>query len=183
MFYNYFMSNLDKLKYFEKTTKETSANNDIISKIYKVTIYSGFCDFQAIQLARVLEQIIIKNQIHKKLPFDLPHEDSFFYDKKISTRKIFIVIEKQILPNIENHDDKKIIKEYLNFGHSFLDKRNVVIHDIGNPKKDLDKVLYSIDKALELYEEMTQAHSKLMEYLAPYTLSEKELLIIKNRTS
>ncbi len=173
---------IKKLNFFDVISINASKSKDLISKIGAVTIFSGFIDFQAVQAARLLEQIILKNQLSQdKTPTFNPHEDSFFYDKKVNTRNILKVIKTHLpLSSINLSKEKideinNITKEFLKEVHEFLDKRNVLIHHIGNPKKDAQDFEKTTDELINKYHECRNSNRKFTEILAPFRFSQKEV--------
>ena len=133
---------IEKLGYLTKEANIASRSNSLISKLGSFTIYAGLIDFYAIQAARLIEQIILKSQLHEnKKPTFKPHEDSFFYDEQVNTRRIIKVI-KGYLPlkpsgETKLEDAQKVnacAKLLLDSFDKFLGYRNTLIHHIGNPK-------------------------------------------------
>lgn len=183
---------LDKLNKFDKLAAGSIQSPDVIKKLGAFTIYAGMADFMAIQSARLLEQVILKAQLVKReKPTFHPHEDTYFYDARVSTRRILKEIQKflpfQIHPSstpVSRDEVEKInkaAKEYINKAYSFLDYRNPLLHQIGNPKKSSEEIERLIHKGLVAYQEMVVAHRIFFELIHPYRFGEKEISHFYNK--
>ncbi len=172
------MSQFEKLEYLNSLISEFSSSNEFVNKLALITIEAGFADYYAIQLARALEQCIIKYQIHVGKKFQAPHGDDFFYDEKISTRKVLNIIQKEILNQLVDENIVNRISKYLKCAHKFLDERNIVLHNTGDPKYSKEDIILSVEKYNKLFTEMIKEHSLAMEQLAPYTLTEDQRKLV-----
>lgn len=168
------MSQFEKMEYLNSLIQEFSNSNNFVNKLALVTIEAGFADFYAIQLARALEQCIIKFQIQNKKDFQVPHEDTFFYDEKILTRKILNTIEKEILNQLIDQNIIEGLSKYLKNAHAFLNERNVVLHNTGDPKFSKENIISLVENYNQLFSKMIKNHSHIMEQLSPYTLTESQ---------
>ena len=54
---------MKKLKHVMRMAEEAAASDDIVRRIGAVTLYAGLVDFLTIQLARLMEQVILKSQL------------------------------------------------------------------------------------------------------------------------
>lgn len=177
---------LDKLNKFDKLAVESIGSEDIIKQLGAFTIYAGMADFFAIQSARLLEQVVLKTQLaERKTPTFYPHEDIYFYNAHVSTRKILREIQKFLpfqahsISNPMNTERVEKIneaaKKYIDKAFRFLNYRNLLIHHIGNPKKSSEEIEELIHKGLEAYQEMVAAHRVFFELAYPYRFSQKEI--------
>ena len=54
---------LQKLNEVARMAKEAAASDDIVRRVGAVTLCAGLVDFYTIQLARIVEQVILKSQL------------------------------------------------------------------------------------------------------------------------
>lgn len=174
-----------KLTEVERMAKEAAASDDIVRKVGAVTLYAGLVDFFTIQLTRLIEQVILKSQLAAaEKPKCIPSTDSYFYDKRIDTRKIVNDLKKNILPFRTGSADSAVDAQQANIlaktliekTEKFLNYRNEIIHHIGNPKMTFLKLNTLCDKAILAYEDFLRAHTAFFEVIRPYRFGEKELL-------
>jgi hypothetical protein len=174
---------IDKLAQADKLVLEAASSPDIVKRLGAVVLLAGMVDFAAIQAARLIEQIVLKGQLSEgKEPTFRPSEDSFFYSSKVSTRRIFKVIHK-VLPfrgKSEPHakDAEKINKlgsAMLQAGHAFLDCRDPLLHQIGNPARTFDEVMALVDTTIGCYHKFIAVHREFFEVAAPYRFGPAEL--------
>ena len=173
---------IEKLGYLTKEANKASLSEDLISKLGAFTIYAGLIDFYAIQAARLVEQIILKGQLHEnKKPTFEPHEDSFFYDTQVNTRDIIKII-RGYLPfkpsaetKIENaQKGNACAKLFLDSLDKFLGYRNTLIHHLGNPKKDIDDIKDLCNKVINQFKKCMVNHKEFMDVFVPFSFSHKE---------
>jgi hypothetical protein len=157
---------------------EGTLDSEILGRLGSMIIYSGLVELYAIQAARLLEQIILKSQLHERGQTTFkPHEDVWFYDNQISTRRIL----KEIKKFIPFEDSKtgqrydKEVKEFIKASNEFLDYRNSLIHRMASPRTKIEDIRHCCDKIEQLYQEVTQYHRIMSENLGPYRFSEKEI--------
>ena len=174
-----------KLAEVERMAKEAAASDDIVRRVGAVTLYAGLVDFFTIQLARLIEQVMLKSQLGAaEKPKFIPSTDSYFYDKRIDTRKIVKELRKNILPFRAGSVDSAVDAQQANIlaetliekTEKFLNYRNEIIHHIGNPKMTFLKLNTLCDKVILAYEDFLRAHTVFFEVIGPYRFSEKELL-------
>lgn len=187
-FKNMSLKILTTKKQIAKLSKlQTIANNavksdDFVQKLGGIAIFAGIVDFCAIQSARLIEQVILKARLDSgKNPSFEPHEDSYFYDKRISTRDIIKEIEN-MLPFKVHHNsignEKKIndvAAKYLKSTKDFLNYRNALLHHIGSPKMSESKIESLIQKSIDTFNDVIIAHREFFETWQPYSFGEKEL--------
>lgn len=153
-------------------------DTELLNKLGATLIYEGFVEFYAVQAARLLEQILLKTQLHEKkqLTFN-PHDDTWFYDKQISTRRILKEI-KRFLPFEDINTGQKFDTEVRNFlkaANEFLNYRNSLIHRLASPRTDLDNIKHCCDKLIQIYQQVVETQKIMFEALQPYRFSEKEI--------
>lgn len=174
-----------KLEQIMHITNEAAASDDLVRRIGAVTLYAGIVDFLTIQLARLIEQVVIKSQLAAgEPPKFTPTTNSHFYDKRIDTRKIVNDIKKNILPFRAACTDSALDAEQANIlfntlikkTNEFLDYRIGIIHHVGNPSVTFQKWNEVCDKAIHAYNEFLPAHKAFFEAVQSYRFSEKELL-------
>jgi len=168
---------IQKLAFLEQLAKERY-DSELLAKLGSVVIYNGLVEFWAVQAARLLEQILLKSQLHegKHLAFT-PHEDAWFYDNQISTRRILKEI-KRFLPLRDIKSGQKYDEEVSNFlkaASKFLDYRNSLIHRLASPRTDLEGIKHCCDKLIEIYQQVVQMQRIMFETLGPYRFSEKDV--------
>jgi len=88
---------IEKLESLIKKAKLREKSPNIVDKMGVVTIYSSAIDFALIQSARLLEQIVLKKELSVGIPTFEPHEDDWFFDQQIRSRKIITEIKKSFL--------------------------------------------------------------------------------------
>ena len=67
---------MKKMNRVSKLGSEGSASKNIVMKLGGIALYAGIADYLAIQSARLLEQILLKEQLSEgKKPSFLPHDD------------------------------------------------------------------------------------------------------------
>jgi len=173
-----------KLQEATRLALDAAQSQDIVRRIGSFLLFSGMVDFLSIQAARLMEQIILKGQLSEGLkPGFNPHEDSFFYDKAISTRKILKELRRlvrtlsAVTPNQESEAEhiKKLCEVMVEKGLEFLNYRNPIVHHLGNPKKKFEEIVGITDKALKSYEGFREAHKAFFEAAQPYRFGKKEL--------
>ncbi len=174
---------MNKIQTIMELAKKAAESSDFIQKVAAITLYAGLIDFDTIQAARLVEQIMLKRQLaQNRKPAFSPHEDSYFYDEQIDTRAIFGRI-KDLLPfksiGQENEKDadkaNELTEELLKKTHKFLNYRNTLVHNTGNPKKTFESIIEICDKAIEAYQNFLPAHKEFFETLQPFRFGEKEL--------
>jgi hypothetical protein len=157
---------------------EGKKDPDLLMKLGSIVIYEGIVEFTAIQAARLIEQIILKAQLRKKeQPAFTPHDDAWFYDEQISTRRILREIKK-LLPfeDIDkgiNYDQE--VKDFLKAGNDFLNYRNSIIHRLGSPRTKLEDFIGCCDHLIDIYKQVITTNKTMFESLVPYRFSQKEL--------
>ena len=168
---------IQKLTFLEQLAKGKH-DPELLAKLGSVVIYNGLLEIWAVQAARLLEQILLKSQLHEgKKPTFTPHEDAWFYDNQISTRRILKEI-KRFLPFKDTKSGQKYdeeVKNFLKIANEFLDYRNSLIHRLASPRTDLEDIKYCCDKLIETYQQVTQSQRIMFETLRPYRFSEKEI--------
>ena len=88
---------IKKLNILTSLAKEKETSKNIVDRLGVVMIYSSMVDFYLIQAARFAEQIILKTQLLDGAVTFQPHEDSWFFDRQIRSRRIISEIKK-LLP-------------------------------------------------------------------------------------
>ncbi len=168
---------IEKLSFLMQLA-EGSHDSDLLTKLGAIVIYHGLVECFAIQAARLVEQIILKKQLYeKRQPTFVPHEDTWFYDKQITTRRILKEIRK-FLPFEDISTGQKYDKEvrdFLKTANEFLNYRNSLIHRLASPKTDLEGIRHCCDKATQTYQKVIQTQKIMFETLAPYRFSQKEI--------
>jgi len=176
---------IEKLNFVERVANEAATSDDIVRKIGAVTFYAGLADFYTIQIARLIEQVILKAQLEAgEGPKFTPRSDSYFYDNRVDTRSILNVIKKQILPFevgspgsvLDAQRANDLASTFIAKTEKFLNYRNAIIHHLGSPKMSLGKLNTLCDKAIQAYKDFQRAHTALCEAVQPYRFGEKELL-------
>jgi hypothetical protein len=172
-----------KLDEATRLADDASRSEDIVRRLGSFVLHAGIADFLAIQAARLVEQIVLKAQLAEGLaPSFQPHEDSYFYAKGISTRRILKGIRK-LLPFTAGQPSAParaqeitaLAQAMVKMGLAFLDCRNPVVHQIGSPTRGLEELIALCDQANARYQEFLDAHRAFMEAAGPYRFSEKEL--------
>ncbi len=173
---------IKKLKMLTRLAKEKENSKNLIEKIGIVTVYSSMVDFTLVQAARLVEQIQLKEQLTSEKVNYQPHEDSWFYDHQIRSRRILGEIKKLLPFKDTTPDDGKKVKgvndsakNFIEISNKFLTSRNVIIHHILNPKKDLETVERDLDETITLFHEFMEIQTTFFNVLQPYRFSEKEI--------
>ena len=181
------LSTDEQSKKFEQImhiANEAAASDDLVRRIGAVTLYAGIVDFLTIQLACLIEQVMLKSQLAAdEKPKFTPSTDSYFYDKRIDTRKIVNDIKKNILPFRAASTDSAVDAEQANIlaktlikkTNKFLDYRIAIIHHVGSPSMTFQQWNKVCDKAIRAYEDFLFAHKAFFEVVQSYRFSEKEL--------
>lgn len=172
---------MQKLNQVQRLADGASSSPEVVGRLGAFVLYSGMVDFMAIQAARLLEQVILKERLATGKATFQPHEDTYFYDSQVSTRGILGEF-KRFLPfessNPSSAAEAKHITEsaerMLRFGHRFLNDRNLIVHHIGNPEKTFDDIIALCDKANKTFREFQEAHTTFFKAAAPYRFSESE---------
>jgi hypothetical protein len=175
---------IEKLNKIVKLASEATASEDFVRKLGGITLYAGMADFLAIQSARLLEQVILKAQLAEGgEPSFKPHEDTYFYDEQVRTRRIVKEIEKFLPFRIPNSNDlsgdvekiNNLAKAYIKSTEKFLNYRNAIVHHIGSPQKTCDDIVKLVDKAKVAYQDMEAAHRLFFESIQPYRFGPNEI--------
>ena len=168
---------IQKLNVLEKLVKNERGTG-LLAKLGSIIIYNGLVEFYAVQAARLVEQIILKSQLHeKRQPTFKPHDDTWFYDNQISTRRILKEI-KRFLPFEDSTIGRKFDEEVRNFlktANEFLNYRNSLIHRLASPRTDLVDIGHCCDRLIQIYHQVVQTHRIMSESLYPYRFSDKEI--------
>jgi len=168
---------IQKLNFLEQLVK---GNHDpeLLTKLGSVIIYNGLVEFYAVQAARLIEQIILKTQLYeKRQPTFVPHDDTWFYDNQISTRRILKEI-KRFLPLEDIKTGQKFDDKVINFlkeANEFLNYRNSLIHRLASPRTDLENIKHCCDELIKIYQQVIQTQRIMSEALGPYRFSEEEI--------
>ncbi len=173
---------IEKLNFLEQLAKGVQ-DSELLTKLGSVIIYNGLIEFYAVQAARLIEQIILKKQLREKRQSAfIPHEDTWFYDKQITTRRILKEIKKFLpfedITTGQKYD--KEVRDFLKAANEFLDYRNSLIHRLGSPRTNLVGVRHCCDKTIQIYQRVIETQRIMFEALAPYRFSEKEIKIFYN---
>ncbi len=173
---------IEKLNKYDRLAKEALKSKNIVGRIGAFTVYAGMIDFMAIQSARLLEQIILKGRLVSNEKLFKPHEDSWFYDERVSTRRILKEIKKFLPFESEDKAQKGIaqnitdaVLDYIKKSGKFLGCRNTLIHHIGNPKISEDKIKELLERGLSMFKEAEKAQSKFFKLAQPFRFSKKEV--------
>ncbi len=168
---------IQKISILEKLAKGREESG-LLAQLGSVLIYSGLVEFWAVQAARLHEQIILKSQLYeKKHPTFAPHDDTWFYDNQVSTRRILKEIKK-FLPLKNTKAGQEFgykVQNFLETANKFLDYRNALIHRMASPKTELEAIGTYCDKAVQLYQKVVKSHRIMCEALAPYRFSDREI--------
>ena len=173
---------IKKLAILIALAKEKETSKNIIDRLGVVTVYSNMVDFFLIQTARLAEQIILKKQSLDGTVSFKPHEDSWFFDQQVPSRRIISVIKKILPLKAVKPQDETVAKEitesvtdFLSIAGKYLTSRNLIFHHLTNPKKTLKDIQVEIQKTITNFHKFTKAHTKLFELARPYRFSEKEI--------
>ena len=174
---------IDKLSGLQRQAKNGLESDDLIKQLGGLTVYACLTDFYTIQASRLLEQILLKNELHQggKPSFE-PHDDSFFYDKRIDTRRIVKEITRFLPFGYPDKEPDKLLRqinqvaaEYMKRTKVFLNYRNEVVHRLCHPKITSAEIPLLIRKTEQSFLDMMEKHKEFFELLAPYRFGEKEL--------
>jgi len=173
---------LKKLATLTNLANEKETSKNIIDRLGVVTVYSNMVDFYLIQTARLVEQIILKKQVLDKTVRSQPHENSWFFDQQVPSRRIISRIKKILPFKAVKPQDETIAKEttesvtdFLSIADKYLTSRNLIFHHLTNPKKTLKDIETEIEKTITNFHKFIKAHTKLFELAQPYRFSEKEI--------
>ena len=173
---------IKKLNILTALAKEKETSKNIIDRLGVVVIYSSMVEFDLVQAARLIEQIILKKQFLDGTVGFQPHEDSWFFDQQVRSRKIISEIKKilpfkAVKPQDENVAKKitELIKDFLSVAGKYLTSRNLIFHHLTNPKKNLKDIEMEIEKTVTNFHKVTEARIKFFELAQPYRFSEKEI--------
>ncbi len=173
--------NLDSVNQFTKEAQVAVNSTSFLEKLGGLTIFAGVVDFLAIQAARATEQAIMKDDLLNKRPSQLtdpgaPHEDKWFYDHKISTRRIIKQIEAYAsrLDAVKHPELIKHIRDMVEHGDEFLNNRITAIHYVGNPRISREKMEEAVNDAVTAYIEFDKSFTLFREGIHPFTFSIEE---------
>jgi hypothetical protein len=174
---------ITKLNYLSEVADTAAATDDLIKRLGALTIYAGQVDFVAIQAARLIEQMVLKAVLARgEVPSFQPHDDSYFFDNRISTRVILKRIEEKLpFRSDDPQGDEaasrvnELASKFLEAAHIFLNYRNAIIHHVGSPKTTLEDVDGLCDKAILAFRQVWAAHTEFFQAAAPYGFGPKEL--------
>ena len=169
---------IQKLNFLEKLVKDEK-DTGLLANLGSVLIYCGLVEFWAIQAARLVEQTILKAKLYEKRQLTFtPHEDCWFYDRRISTSRILKGLKK-LLPSFKDartgQKYDKEVKNFLTAANEFLSYRNALVHRLASPKINLEDIGRYCDKATQIYQRVVATHRAMCEALAPFRFSEKEI--------
>jgi hypothetical protein len=171
---------LVKLNSASNLAKQALKSTDVVTRLGALALHAGIVDGLVIQAARLFEQIILKGQLAEgKQPQFQPSSDSHFYDSKKATGFLLKGMRKLLPFGSTNIKDdvasiNHLANDMIDRGFNFLQSRNIVMHQIANPKRKLEDMLTLCDKANNEYEAFVQAHTKFAEKASPYSFSKKE---------
>ncbi|MBI2485179.1 hypothetical protein HYW18_03475 [Candidatus Uhrbacteria bacterium] len=174
---------LSKLSDLQKQAKAGLESSDVIRQLGGLTVYACLTDFYTIQAARLIEQILLKNQVRNgAAPTFEPHEDSYFYDNRIDTRKIVKGIEQLLplsYPDKEADDDlegiNKVAREYMKRTKNFLNHRNEIVHRLCSPKTMPENIPELIRKTEQTFLDMMTSHAGFFKLAGPFRFGPKEM--------
>ena len=174
---------IDKLQQAMRLAKEAAASGETASRLGSLVLCAGVVDFLAIQAARLVEQIVLKGQLAQgHEPAFMPNDDSFFYQRKVPTARILKGIRK-LLPFADVSGAKggeparitRLAETMIGRGLAFLDHRDPLLHQIGNPSRTFDDVLGMVDPAIAAYHAFREAHKAFFEAAGPYRFGPEEM--------
>lgn len=171
--------NLELINYYTNLADKAILSDDFVKKMGGLTIYAGIMDFLAIQVARSIEQVILKEASfnNKPNPFEdptVPHEDRWFYENKVSTRRILKETAK-FAKQITSHNE--IVKHTMDMceaGEDFLNHRITAIHFIGNPRITKEKMEEAVKEAINSYYDFKNFLTLFKGKIFPFTFSLEE---------
>ncbi|MBU1046231.1 hypothetical protein KKH36_00420 [Patescibacteria group bacterium] len=172
------MNQISKLNKLTQIAKTAIESENLAKQIGGLTIRAGLLEFSCIQVFRVLEQIWVKEALETKQEFKKPKEDQFFYEEKIDTRKILKNIKKMIplrklkgdLDEDELEEINQYLKDFVSSCHKFLNKRNLIIHHIGNPSISIDEIKITLKEVNDFFDDAIKAQ-EVMPKLSKFTLT------------
>ena len=174
---------IDKLQQAMRLAEQAAASGETASRLGALVLYAGIIDFLAIQAARLVEQIVIKGQLAQgQQPAFMPNDNSFFYKRKMSTARILKDMRK-LLPFADASGEKrgeparvtKFAETMIGRGLAFLDHRDPLLHQIGNPSRTFDDVLGMVAPAIAAYHAFREAHKTFFEATGPYRFGPEEM--------
>ncbi len=172
-----------KLETAMRLAEAAATSKDLATRLGALVLYAGIVDFFAIQAARLIEQIMLKGQLADGIaPKFLPHDDTYFYGRRISTGRILKGINK-LLPFHATDENRRaeadrttqLAKEMVARGLEFLESRNPLLHQIGSSSRSFDDVVFLVDQAIPRYHAFREAHTKFFESAGPYAFGPSEL--------
>ena len=170
---------IKKLNHFTKKAKDNENSDNNLIKL-GIVVYAASVDFTLIQAARLAEQIILKCQLVEGKVRSKPHEDNWFFDKQIRSRRITSEIKK-LLPFKAQNDQQKEnlinekIKNFLSSSNQFLTQRNKVFHHLLSSKGSIEEIEEYINNTIKKYKEFEKTQKEFFDILQPYRFSEKEI--------
>lgn len=174
---------IDKLQQATRLAEQAAASGETASRLGALVLYAGIVDFLVIQAARLVEQIALKGQLAQgQEPAFMPNDDAFFYKRKMSTARILKDIRK-LLPyrgaSAERGGEParitKLAETMIRRGLAFLDHRDPLLHQIGNPSRTFDDVLAMVAPAIVAYHAFREAHKAFFEAAGPYRFGPEEM--------
>ncbi len=173
---------IQKISKLQKLANEAVKSKEIIERLGGITVYAGIADYLAVQSARLLEQIILKSELsqHKQPSFQ-PKDDSYFYDKRVSTRSIVKEIRRFLPVSVCDgslHDIQRVnevVEIYLCATEDFLDYRNALLHHMCSPKTTEISISDLIEKTITSFVKMRQSHQNFFETWGPYRFGLNEM--------
>ncbi|MDH3779351.1 MAG: hypothetical protein OES15_00700 [Nitrosopumilus sp.] len=169
-----------KLDCFTKQAKKKENSENILVKLGVIAVYAASADFMLIQAARLAEQIILKSQLAEGKVNSKPHDDTWFFDNQIRSRRITSEIKK-LLPFKTNTDEKKdrqinnIVKEFLSSSNDFLTSRNKILHHLLSPKGSIDEIGAYIEKTIKKFNGFRKINEEFVKILHHYRFGEKKI--------
>ena len=171
-----------------KLSDQAANSEDLASRLGSLVLNAGMLDLMVIQTARVIEQTLLKSQmLTTGEPQFSPGEDSWFYRKKIPTRKMLKMLRKHLPFPSEGCSELDRIQlaneagsKMIDLGLSFLADRDLVVHRIGHPDCTLDELFKKCDAANQVYLKFREENGKFMEALNPFILSKEQFEQVKS---
>lgn len=172
-----------KLDQATRLANEAAAASGIASRLGALVLYAGIVDFCVIQAARLIEQIMLKGQLAEgKEPRFFPHDDAYFFKRRVSTARILKGIRKLLPFKGSPGDDREeavrgneLAETMIRCGLIFLNCRDLILHQIGNPPRTFEEVLGMVDPAIASFRSFMKAHKEFFKLAAPYRFGPKEL--------
>ncbi len=167
---------LSKLNRIQQLADAASRSPDIERRLGAFVLFAGLVDFQAIQAARLLEKIILKAQaITGATPTLHPHDDLYFYRKRIRTRHIFMEIRRFLPFGATSSATVNQAREITDFAEQMIDTglrfyelRNPIVHRIGHPDISFEDVVRKCDRATVIFGEFQEATRRFFEAARPF---------------